>query len=208
MNDKLFKPLNEQITVVNLKKEIISESEFNNTSNAIIFGNELEKLNESIACISLIKSLNITESDFNNTSNAIIFGNELEKLNESIACISLLEASIRDGRRFRKKLYKLKHRYKMTRDPLEKEKIFQQIEKLQRKMEVAGFKSSLNYAETTEGMPEDKKLAQSAEDYFGTTDPVLKAKAMKNYVERSDKLGSKGKPNTLSAMERELSDDY
>jgi hypothetical protein len=201
MNEKLFKPLNEQIAVVNIKKTIITESEFREATNNIIFNNELTALN------TMVNRSIITEEEYKQTSLDIIYNNSIDSLLEQIKNtkeMPLNEASLNSGRHLRKKLYKLKHKYDLTRDPLEKEKLFQKIDKLQRKMEAAGFKSSLNYAETTEGMPEDKKLAQSAEDYFGTTDPVLKAKAMQEYIKRSDKLAKKGKPSQLSSMERAM----
>ena len=203
MNEKLFKPLNEQIAVVNIKKTIITESEFREATNNIIFNNELTALN------TMVNRSIITEEEYKQTSLDIIYNNSIDSLLEQIRNtkeMPLNEASLNSGRHLRKKLYKLKHKYDLTRDPLEKEKLFQKIDKLQRKMEAAGFKSSLNYAETTEGMPEDKKLAQSAEDYFGTTDPVLKAKAMKEYIKRSDKLAKKGKPSQLSSMERAMAE--
>ena len=199
MNEKLFKPLNEQITVVNIKKTNITESDFREASNDIIFNDSLTSLTK------IVNRSIITEAEYKQTSFDIIYNNHIDSLLEQITKakeMPLNEASLGSGRRFRKKLYKLKHKYDLTRDPIEKERLFQKIDELQRRMESAGFKSTLNYAETTEGMPEDKKLAQTAEDYFGTNDPVLKAKAMQEYIKRSDKLAKKGKPSQLSSMER------
>lgn len=204
MNEKLFKPLNEQITVVNIKKTNITESDFREASNDIIFNNSLTSLTR------IVNRSIITESEYKQTSFDIIYNNHIDSLLEQITTakeMPLNEASLSTGRNLRKKLYKLKRKYDLTRDPLDKEKIFQKIEYLQRKMEAAGFKSTLNYAETGEGIPEDKKLAQTSEDYFGTNDPVLKAKAMKEYIKRSDKLAKKGKPSQLSSMERQRSEN-
>ena len=48
MNEKLFKPLQEQIVVVNIKNQPISKTEFNEAANNLIFKGKLDNILEDL----------------------------------------------------------------------------------------------------------------------------------------------------------------
>ena len=48
MNEKLFKPLQEQIFVVNIKNQPISKTEFNEAANNLIFKGKLDNILEDL----------------------------------------------------------------------------------------------------------------------------------------------------------------
>lgn len=123
MNKELFKPLYEQIAVVQLKNKEITNEEFENATKDIIFRKNILNLTESIEIA--------TEDD------TLTEGKLWGKLR---------------WKAWRRKLNKLTYEYDNNQDAIDKAKILEKVKKLQKKLATHGYDYKVKYVDEVDAL--------------------------------------------------------